>query len=360
MTHLWWGVVRCVLTLALILVPVLAHAAVVTNAGPAGSVRSADELPATCTQSQIFFDTAEPSGQRLFVCDSTNTWILVITAEADTPTSVYTRNKVNTTATSFANAARDEDGSGTGQARYTDPILGPVDVCYTPSGENECDYKRQLNAGYAWGVRDNNGDDIFTVSNDTGEATNLHVNAEGTNNVITLQDEKWFPVATCQNTTATANFDLPASNAPAPTCDTGSNTQKGYLAFDAGTDESFEDSWILPTGFTGAIDVHFRWKAAATSGAAGWCAQLIRVPDGSTSDPAYPAQASGNCVSDTAKGTTLQENSATISGVTCSSCAAGDHVYVRISRDANGGAVTDDMTGDALLLMYGRTIRVAH
>jgi hypothetical protein len=30
---------------------------------------------------------------------------------------------------------------------------------------------------------------------------------------------------------------------------------------------------------------------------------------------------------------------------------------VVISRDANGGAVTDDMTGDAKLITYGRTIR---
>jgi len=200
----------------------------------------------------------------------------------------------------------------------------------------------------------------YTIYADTSE-TQLKKCVNGTaTNLVFIVDERHFAVATCQNTTASTNFDTPTTNAPAATCDTGSNTQKGYLAFDATTDESFEDHWILPTGFTGAINAHFRWKAAATTGATGWCMQLIRVADGSTSDPAYPAQASGNCVSDTAKGTTLQENTATISGVTCTSCAAGDHIYVRVSRDANGGAVTDDMTGDALLLTYGRTIRVAH
>jgi hypothetical protein len=171
---------------------------------------------------------------------------------------------------------------------------------------------------------------------------------------IVLDSEAHFPVGTCQNATPYINFDTPASNAPTALCNTGTNTQKAYLTFNDTTDQSFHDNWILPQGFL-SVDVHIRWKAAATSGAVGWCAQLIRVPDGSTSDPAFPAQASANCVSDTAKGTTLQENAATISSVTCTSCAAGDHVYVRISRDGDGSAVTDGMTGDAFLLTYGRT-----
>lgn len=235
----------------------------------------------------------------------------------------------------------------------------PFIDCLISGVQNACDYYRQLSAGKKYGVKDSSAVVKFEVTESTGNVTAMTVDGETSGVTITLTDERHFPVATCQNATASANFDLATANTPAPTCDTGSNTQKGYLAFDAATDESFEDSWILPTGFTGAIDASFRWKAAATSGAVGWCMQLIRVADGSTSDPAYPAQASGNCVSDTAKGTTLQENTATITGVTCSSCVAGDHVYVRISRDANGGAVTDDMSGDALLLTYGRTIRIA-
>lgn len=263
-------------------------------------------------------------------------------------------------ANSFANGLRVNDGTN-GSRLYTDATSGPQIVCDIGGTENDCDYFRKLNAGKKWGVKDRDGTEIFTLTeaDNSGALTNVTLNAESSGNTITIPDERHFVVATCQNATPSPNFDIPTSNGPAATCDTGTNTQKGYLAFDASTDESFQDHWILPTGFTGAIDMHFRWKASSTSGAVGWCAQLIRVPDASTSDPAFPAQASGNCVSDTAKGTTLQENTATISGVTCTSCAAGDHVYVRISRDADGGAVTDDMTGDALLLTYGRTIRVA-
>lgn len=272
--------------------------------------------------------------------------------------SMFNGGKEITGATSLANSFR--VGNGTDYwAIYRDPTTGLNFNCVISGTEGACDYIRKLNAGKYWGIQNSSGTSIFKVTESTGAVTNMTIDAEGTGNTITMQEEVWWDAAACQNTSAALVWNVPTANSPAPTCDTGSNTQKGYAAFDDTTDESFETDWVLPTGFTGAIDLKFIWKAAATSGAVGWCAQLIRVPDGSTSDPAYPAQASGNCVSDTAKGTTLQENLATITGITCSSCAAGDHVYVRISRDANGSAVTDSMTGDAFLMKFGRVWRVA-
>jgi hypothetical protein len=324
-------------------------------------VGTATITPTTSTiDGEASFDLA--TGQwALIVSDATNYRTLrmkALTAEADTFATVFARGKTTTAATSFANAQIVGDGTRA-VAIWGDVTNGAQVVCSISGVENDCDYYRKLNAGKKGGFKDSSGNIDFEYTESTGKISAMTVNAEDAGVSITLADERHFPVATCQNATAATNFDTPTANAPAATCDTGTNTQKGYLAFDATTDESFEDSWILPTGFTGAVDVHFRWKIAATTGAVGWCAQLIRVPDAATSDPAYPAQAAGNCVSDTAKGTTLQENTATISGVTCTSCAAGDHVYVRVSRDANGGAVTDDAAGDAFLLTYGRTLRVA-
>lgn len=235
-----------------------------------------------------------------------------------------------------------------------------IDVCVVANVENLCHYIRKLAATYYFEIQNASGTSIFRVTNDTGAITNATLDGEGTGNTITLTEEMWFNAAACQNTTANHIHDTPTSNSPTATCDTGSNTQKGYEAFDPSTDQSIYGHWVLPTGFTGAIDIKFKWKTADTSGAVGWCFQLIRVADGSTSDPAFPAQASGNCVSDTAKGTTLQENDASISGVTCSSCVAGDHVYWRLSRDADGSAVTDSATGNSFLLAFGRVWRVAH
>jgi hypothetical protein len=241
-----------------------------------------------------------------------------------------------------------------------DPTNGLYIVCVVAGVENDCNYIRKLASGKTFEVQNSSSTAIFTVTESTGALTNVTLNGESTGNTITLTEEDWFDLVACQESTASHIWNLITATYPAAACDTGSNTQKGYASFDATTDEAIYMDWVLPTGWTGSIDIHFIWKAAATSGATGWCAQLIRVADASTSDPAFPAQASGNCVSDTAKGTTLQENHATISGVTCTSCAARDHIYVRISRDANGGAVTDDMTGDAHLMKVGRTWRVAH
>lgn len=331
-----------------------------SGSGVASSITGSEALPAEpCTINQVY---AEDNGgvATFFFCPD-GTWQEVGSAEADTLDTVFDRGKQIDGANSFTNAFRVVDANGDGWGFHTDATDGPKIYCIIANVENACtNYSRTLASGQSIIYKNSSGVSVFTLTEATGALTNVTLNAESTGNTLTIQHEHHWPVASCQNATAQAVFDLAATNTPAPTCDTGTNTQKAYLAFDATTDESFEDSWILPTGFTGNIDVHFRWKAAATSGSVGWCAQLIRVADGSTSDPAYPAQAAGNCVSDTAKGTTLQENTATISGVTCTSCAAGDHVYVRISRDANGGAVTDNMTGDALLLTYGRTWRVAH
>jgi hypothetical protein len=193
----------------------------------------------------------------------------------------------------------------------------------------------------------------------TKTLTNTTIDAEATGNTLTIPFETWYDVAGCNNTSAGHVWNVPTTNAPTATCDTGSNTQKGYLAFNDTTDQSIQGSFVLPTGFTGAIDIMFKWKAAATTGAVGWCMQLIRVADATTSDQAFPAQAAGNCTSDTAKGTTLQENDATITGVTCTNCAASDNVYWRLSRDADGGAVTDSMTGDGLLLKWGKRVRAS-
>ncbi len=172
--------------------------------------------------------------------------------------------------------------------------------------------------------------------------------------VVVPPDEKWFDVAGCNAGTAGPVFDLPSSNAPVPTCDPAITS--AYLAFNDTTDQGFNFKFRMPTGHT-AVDFEFRWKAAAIAGAAGWCAQLVRVPDGTTSGQTVAAQAAGNCVSDTAKGTTLQENVATITAATCSSCVGGDLIYGRISRDADGGAVTDSMTGDGLLIGFMRRTR---
>ncbi len=300
----------------------------------------------------------QPSQSTNIVSDGSN---YVYTPGITQPTGwpLSSTNKEITWADAFATAAL--FGNGTNKlALYNDVTLGPQIAAVCSGVLNNCNYYRQLNAGFKAGFKNSTGTIKWEFDEATGNIDIANMDATTANVAITVFDERHFPVCTCQNTNAYANFDLPTTNAPTPTCNTGTNTQKAYLAFNDTTDQSFQDHFIIPTNLTQLVsaDIHFRWKATATTGTVGWCAQLIRVPVGSTSDPAYSAQSASNCVSDTTNGTTLQENSAVISGVPCAACAPGDHVYVRISRDADGSAVTDSMTGDALLLMYGRALKV--
>jgi hypothetical protein len=159
-----------------------------------------------------------------------------------------------------------------------------------------------------------------------------------------------MPTAACQNATAGLLWNSPTSNAAAAACLTGTNTQEASADFDAATDESLQITARLPAQYNGgAMAFKVGWKAVATSGAAGLCVSVVCVADAETDDPAFPAQSTTNCVSDTAKGTTLQTNDALIS-YTPSGCAAGERMHIQLSRDANGGVVTDDMTGDARVL----------
>jgi hypothetical protein len=188
---------------------------------------------------------------------------------------------------------------------------------------------------------------------DTVTMTNKTIDAEGTGNVITIPEETWYDVAGCNNTTAGPVLDLATTNPAVAACDTGTNTQKAYLGFNDTTDQGTQFKFRLKTGFTGAIDAIFRFKmASATSSTVGWCLQLIHVATGSTSDPAFPAQAAGNCVSVTVPGSAGNEAEATITGVTCTSCVAGDLVYARVSRDADASAVADGATGDGRLIGF--------
>ncbi len=249
-------------------------------------------------------------------------------------------NKI--TGTSEAKRVEACDSGGTNCAvMYWHSSGKAVFNCVVANVEGDCNKVVELKTGKLFQITNNGGTVILEVDEATGN--------------VAIRTPKFFPVATCQGSTATLIFDTPTSNAPAPTCE-GTNRRMATADFDDTTDESFYDTLTLPPNFKGTIIGHFTWKGANTTNAVGWCMQLVRVPDGATSDPAFPAQAAGNCVSDTAKGTTLQENTATITGVTCTSCVANDRVNIAISRDANGGAVTDSFVGDAKLITYGYTI----
>jgi hypothetical protein len=230
---------------------------------------------------------------------------------------------------------------------------GNIEVSYT----EDVGFTKLTVAAEAQGNILYKNDTAWTVLAPGTDGQILTTNGAAANpSYITFTEKKWFPFAACNNVTAALIWDAPTSNAAAAACVTGNNT-KGVADFDATTDESLEMTYLLPSDFTGAIDARIRWHAAATSGSVGWCVQLVSVADAETGDVSFPAQGAGNCVSDAAKGTTLQQNDASITGVTATGVAAGELLHIKVSRDANGGAVTDDMTGDARGIGLELTLR---
>lgn len=203
-----------------------------------------------------------------------------------------------------------------------------------------------------------NATGTIVLKDSTDILTNKTLDVEGTGNSVTTVDKVWLPAAGCNNVTATSFWDLFTSAVPAPACITGSNTTKGVLDFDPTTDQAAQSSITLPSDWTGNIDAKIKYlTGTGDANTIGWCVQLVCVADAETDDPAFPAQAAGNCVSDTNKGTANQTNDATITSVSASGCAAGELMHIQLSRDANASAVTDSFTGNARLIGLELTLR---
>ena len=197
------------------------------------------------------------------------------------------------------------------------------------------------------------GSDIYTFTNKT-------LDVEGTGNSVTIPEKHYFKTAQCNDATPTLLMDSPTANAGAATCITGTNTQKGVAAFDQTTSESLQTSMLLPADWSGAIDVRYEWMTAGTTSPVVWCTQVVCVANTETGDPAFPAQAAANCVSDASHGTTLQLNVASDTGITATTCAAGELMHLRFSRDpAEVSTLTDTLAGDAWLIGVELTLRRA-
>ncbi len=173
--------------------------------------------------------------------------------------------------------------------------------------------------------------DTLVARATTDTLTNKTLDAEGTGNVVTIPRRYWFPAAGCNNTTAGSIWDLPTSNPAVAACVTGTNTQKGVLDFADGANAlSAQFTHVLPTTWTGNIDVNIKWFSATTTNNVVWQVATICVADAETDDPAFNT---ASTVTDAAKGTTNQTNDAAITSLTVTGCAAGELMHVKVTRD---------------------------
>jgi len=183
------------------------------------------------------------------------------------------------------------------------------------------------------------------TADSTTTFTNKTMDAEGTGNVLTIPRRYWYPAAGCNNATAGPVWDLPAASPAVAACVTGTNTQKGVLDFADAVNLSAQLTHKLPSTWTGTVDATIKWFTAATTGDVVWQLATICVADAETDDPAFNT---ASTVTDTAKGTTLQTNDATITTVTVTGCAAGELMHLKIQRDS--AHASDSLAATARLI----------
>ncbi len=196
---------------------------------------------------------------------------------------------------------------------------------------------------------------INATAASTSTFTNKTYDAEGTGNTLTVPFKMSWEAAICQNATAITAWSTPTSNPAVAACQTGSNTQYGTLDFADGANTlSAQRVFKLPSDWSGALDVQIYWFTSATTGSVVWQVSTICVNNAETTDPSFNT---ASTVTDAALGTTLQLNTASITGITTTGCAAGELMYLRVFRDPANGS--DTLAATARLVTTELTYRRA-
>jgi hypothetical protein len=181
----------------------------------------------------------------------------------------------------------------------------------------------------------------------------------GTTASLTLPYQLQFAAGVCQNATASVGLSTPSTLGAAGGCHTvaaaSGDPAFGYAIFPTGgADTELHGMFELPSDWTGAIDVTYKWNAVSTTAndvvweialgcvAAGEAATAI-----SFNDQAFTA--------DTNNGTTLQFNTATKTGLTTTGCAAGETAFFIIHRDTDTAG--DTLDADVNLISVTFTLR---
>jgi hypothetical protein len=178
------------------------------------------------------------------------------------------------------------------------------------------------------------------------------ISASGVVTCVTRLDKIAWETAICQNATASTSWSLPTSNPAVAACITGTNTQKGVMDFADSANLSMQRTYRLPSDWTSTVDLTFLWLTTATTGDVVWQAATICAADAETDDPAFNT---ASTVTDTAKGTTNQLNTASITTLTVTGCAAGELLHLKIFRDS--AHASDTLAATARLVSVELTIR---
>ncbi len=196
--------------------------------------------------------------------------------------------------------------------------------------------------GAAWV---NDPPDVTAASSNT--FTNKIINAESTGNVITLPFTVFWPAAVSDNSVPYSPLWSCVSGASAPTAANiaGSNITSAELEFVDGATNSIWISFVLPSDWTGALDLRIFWRSTATSGNVVWQVQTGGVVDGGVVDVSLNA---AQTVTDAAQGSASRFNTASLSSLTLTGLVAGGWMWLRLFRDPSHAS--DTLGASAFLL----------
>jgi len=191
-----------------------------------------------------------------------------------------------------------------------------------------------------------------TLQDETQTLTNKDFDVESTGNVLTTVEKLYFDAAACQAAAGQIMGDDDPNRAePAGGCFTVSNYSVGVADFDPGTEEGFLRSFTLPSDWASgeAVDFDFVWISPDTSASEDvlWGLQTKCVANAEAWTGAFNT---AQTILDGVDTTANDRNTATISSVTMTGCAAGETLVLNIFRDADAGG--DDAPGDARLIGY--------
>src|SRR2546423_1318426 len=187
--------------------------------------------------------------------------------------------------------------------------------------------------------------------------TNKTYDAEATGNTLTLPFKLYFPGGGCSNATASDAWDLPASSAATSVCVTGSNTQKGALQFTDAANSFAQQTFLLPSDWSGGIDADVIFTTTDTTQnntVKFTLATACRAADSTaTDDPAFnTAQTLTFTIGAGAVASAANKVSQTT--LTVTGCSAGNLLHLKLGRDTS-----DSSTATANVVGVQLTIRRA-
>jgi hypothetical protein len=185
--------------------------------------------------------------------------------------------------------------------------------------------------------------------------TNLKIDAEGTGNVVTIPFQLFEWGGVCENGIPyNPQWNYKTAEGPTPICVEGTNLTFGTASFDDATDQNLQTNFRLPADWSGSLDLVLLWRTAATSGNVVWQIFTVCRADDETIDPSFNA---AQTITDAAGANASRFNTASLSSVTTTGCAANETLFLKIFRD--GGHASDTIANSAQLVSFRLTYRRA-